>query len=159
MRALNPQVTTRLGPTSRFVGHFLEMCAAMCVGMGILDLVYLGITRLAGYGNPFHDLPELSVAVVMVNMTVPMAVWMRVRGMLWRPTLEMSAAMIMEAVVVLALAEAAIISKDNLVLAWQHPLMMPAMLLAMLYHPHYYTHRMAPLRTLLPGRHHRVEPI
>ena len=158
MSAPNSQITARLGPTGRFIGHFFEMCAAMCVGMGVLDLVYIGIAASAGHGDPFRDLPELSVLVVMVNMTVPMAAWMRVRGMSWQPTLEMSAAMVLEALVVLVLAEAGAIAKDNLVLAWQHPLMMPAMLAAMLYHPHYYTHRMGTLRTLLPGRHHRVAP-
>jgi hypothetical protein len=50
-----------------------------------------------------------------------------------------------------------VLSKGNLVLGWQHPLMMPAMILAMLYHPHYYTHRMASLRTVLPRWHRRVQ--
>jgi hypothetical protein len=38
--------------------------------------------------------PELALLVIAFDFTLPMALWMRFRGMAWRPTLEMSGATI-----------------------------------------------------------------
>lgn len=75
----------------------------MCIGFAILDLVYFWAAGLFGYSEPFRQLPELSVLIVTVNMTAPMTVWMLFRGMPRRPTAEMSAAMPILAITLLAL--------------------------------------------------------
>ena len=49
--------------------------------------------------------------------TLPMAAWMRIRGMEWRPTLEMSGATVGLAIVVAALYAASLVS-DSTLQAW-----------------------------------------
>lgn len=74
-----------------FGRHFLEMCVAMCVGGAALNaLVFAGIPALTGGGDLRSQFPELSLIVIAILLTVPMAAWMRFRGMASRPTLEMS---------------------------------------------------------------------
>jgi hypothetical protein len=76
----------------RFVAHYLEMCMVMCVGAVGLSVVFFGAAALLGFTDLPQRAPELSALVVAVNLSLPMAVWMRFRGMAWRPTLEMSGA-------------------------------------------------------------------
>jgi hypothetical protein len=59
----------------RFALHFVEMCAPMCIGFAVGDLVYLGLAARAGYPAPSTDLPVLSVVVVTLSMTAPMTAW------------------------------------------------------------------------------------
>jgi hypothetical protein len=40
-----------------FALHFAEMCAPMCIGFAVGDLVYFWVAELAGYSEPFRDLP------------------------------------------------------------------------------------------------------
>ena len=47
--------------------------------------------------------PELALVVLGVNYALPMAAWMRFRGMAWRLTLEMSGAMVGLAIVMVGL--------------------------------------------------------
>lgn len=60
----------------RQIGHFLrhygEMCAPMCIGFAVGDLVYFWAAGRFGYSEPFSELPELSVLVVTFTMTAPM---------------------------------------------------------------------------------------
>ncbi|SRR6266498_2387733 len=127
-----------------FARHFLEMCAAMCIGAAVLGVVYSWAAGLAGVSNPYVRFPELSALVLAFNMTAPMVVWMRFRGMAWVPIAEMSSAMVVEAFVILvlywvgALANVAVGSVSTLWL-WQHGLMMPAMLVPMLLRLDLYT--------------------
>ena len=46
------------------------------IGFAIGDLVYFWLARMAGYLEPFTELPVLSVLVVTVTMTAPMTAWM-----------------------------------------------------------------------------------
>ena len=133
--------TTRLGAypawrahgrsTGRFIAHYVEMCAAMCVGFAVGDLVYFWAAGALGYSEPFSELPELSVLVVTFTMTAPMAAWMVFRGMPRRATAEMSASMPALALVLLALGWLAVVPKSDLALL-EHALMMPVMLVPML---------------------------
>lgn len=78
-----------------FLRHFLEMCIAMCVGGAILNLmVFAAAPALIGDPNLREQFPELSLLAIAFNFTLPMAAWMRFRGMEWRPILEMSGAAI-----------------------------------------------------------------
>ncbi len=121
-----------------FVRHFFEMCVAMCVGFGVGDAVYFWAAGQLGYSAPFSQLPELSVLIVTFNMTVPMVAWMRFRGMEWRPIAEMSAAMVVEALLLIGAGWLNILPKGELT-TLQHGLMMPVMLIPMLFRLDLYT--------------------
>jgi hypothetical protein len=87
-----------------FARHFLEMCAAMCIGGGILNgLVFLAGPALLGNPDLRQQSPELALLVIAFNYALPMAAWMRFRGMARRPTLEMSGATIGLAIVMIGL--------------------------------------------------------
>jgi hypothetical protein len=127
-----------------FARHFLEMCAAMCIGAIALGLVYTWVASLAGVENAYVQYPELSAVVLAFNMTAPMVAWMRFRGMPWAPIAEMSGAMVVEALAIIvlywlgALANVAVGGLSTL-WVWQHGLMMPAMLVPMLVRFDFYS--------------------
>jgi hypothetical protein len=131
---------TRRRQTAHFVLHFAEMCVPMCIGFAVGDLVYFWAAEQQGYSEPFRQLPELSVLVVTVTMTAPMTAWMLFRGMPRRATAEMSAAMPVLAIVLLALGWLAVVPMGGLALV-EHGLMMPAMLIPMFFRLDVYTGR------------------
>jgi hypothetical protein len=122
------------------VWHFFEMCAPMCIGFAVGDLVYFWAAEQQGYSEPFRQLPELSVLVVTLTMTAPMTAWMLFRGMPRRATAEMSAVMPVLAIVLLALGWLEIMPKSDLALL-EHGLMMPVMLIPMFFRLDLYTGR------------------
>jgi len=123
-----------------FVRHYLEMCIAMCLGIAVGDIVYFAVAGAAGYSDPFGQLPVLSLAVVTFSMTALMVAWMRFRGMDWRLINEMTAAMIILAVLLLAAGLVGIVPMGQLPLL-EHALMMPFMLVPMLLRADQYTGR------------------
>jgi hypothetical protein len=129
--ALTP-IVSRRGKIGHFVLHYLEMCLPMCIGFAVGDLVYFAAAQALGYSEPFRQLPELSVLVVTFTMTAPMAAWMLFRRMPRRATAEMSAAMPVLALLLLASGWLAVLPKSDLAL-WEHALMMPVMLVPMLF--------------------------
>jgi len=131
---------TALKQIGHFSGHFVEMCAPMCIGFAVGDLLYFWLAGLAGYSEPFSELPYLSVLVVSVSMTVPMTAWMRYRGMPRRAVAEMSAAMPVVAIALLGLGVLGALPKNDLALL-EHGLMMPAMLIPMFLRLDLYTGR------------------
>ena len=77
----------------QFARHYLEMCAAMCIGGVILNTLVFVVGRTPlGYPDLRQYYPGLALVVPAVLFTLPMAAWMRIRGMAWRPTMEMSGA-------------------------------------------------------------------
>jgi len=126
------------------IGHFLmhygEMCAPMCIGFAVGDLVYFWAAGVFGYSHPFRELPELSVLVVTFTMSAPMTAWMLFRRMPQRATVEMSAALPILAVVLLSFGWLAIVPRADLALL-EHGLMMPVMLVPMLARLDLYTGR------------------
>jgi hypothetical protein len=123
---------TRRGRFGRFVLHFFEMCAPMCVGFAIGDLIYFWAAGQFGYSHPFKELPELSVVIVTFTMTAPMVVWMAYRGMGRRPIAEMAGVMPVLGAVLLVLGWLSLLPIGDLALL-EHGLMMPAMLVPMLF--------------------------
>jgi len=83
-------VASALRPVGRFFLHFVEMCGVMCLGAITLNVAFFGVAALLGYTDLPQRLPELSALFVAFSLSMPMAVWMRFRGVAWRPTLEMS---------------------------------------------------------------------
>ena len=123
-----------------FVRHYLEMCIAMCIGIAVGDVIYFAIAGAAGYSDPPDQLPVLSLAVVTFSMTAPMVAWMRFRGMDWRLINEMTASMIILAVLLLAAGLAGVVAMSELT-RLAHGLMMPFMLVPMLLRADQYTGR------------------
>lgn len=73
-------------------------------------------------------------------MTAPMTAWMLFRGMPQRPVAEMTAAMPIPALVLLAFGWLSIIPRGDLALT-EHGLMMPVMLVPMFLRLDFYTGR------------------
>jgi hypothetical protein len=120
------------GPTGRFVRHFLEMVAAMIVGM-----VVLGAASAALLDLP--DRTAVTLVEMAISMTVPMVAWMRVRGHGWRLCNEMAAAMLLPTAGALALAGAGVVTDTDTLLVLEHTVMLPSMLIAMLLRRDEYT--------------------
>lgn len=117
-----------------FWRHFLEMSAAMWIGMAVGGVLFKAI--LAAFATTITEVrlayPELAVLVMGFNMTLPMVAWMRHRGHGWRSSAEMAAAMIAPAIPVIALLRSDVIGFAA-VCGLYCALMMAAMLVLMLY--------------------------
>lgn len=82
-----------------FGRHYVEMCIAMCIGVAVTSFLLRAAADARG-ADLRQEWPLLSLLVISVGITVPMAAWMRFRGMEWRPILEMAAAGIVAVMVV-----------------------------------------------------------
>jgi len=119
-----------------FVVHYLEMVAAMVVGMVVLGAA----------SSALLDLPDRTAVMLTemaVVMTVPMVAWMRFRGHGWRPCHEMAASMLLPTAAVLGLLWAGLVTDGGILMLLEHAAMLPAMLVAMLLRRDEYS-----------GRHH-----
>lgn len=81
-----------------FWQHFLEMFAAMMIGMMIGRPVFLAITGLSSTSEAGRLYPWQSVLSMALSMTVPMVAWMLFRGHGRRNSAEMAAAMLVPAI-------------------------------------------------------------
>jgi hypothetical protein len=90
--------------------HFVEMFAAMWVGMAAGVGVFLAITGLSSYSQGLRLHPVPSVSVMAISMALPMAGWMLFRGHGWRNSAEMAAAMVVPAIPFVCLAGLHVIS-------------------------------------------------
>ena len=113
--------TTPVGPYAairterggrRFLRHYLEMVAAMYVGMLGLGAVFALVLATAGttVESARYDIPVLFALVMCFNMTLPMAGWMRHRGHAWNRVTEMAGAMVAPAIVAIGLFAAGVIA-------------------------------------------------
>ena len=65
----------------RFGVHVLEMRVVMCVGLGVLDALFLGASAVLGLPDDVRQqVPELSAPIVAAVLALSMVVWMRFRG-------------------------------------------------------------------------------
>lgn len=142
LETLTARVPAPLMGVLRFGAHLGGMCAAMCVGIAVLDVPFAALARAAGYSDPIRDIPEIAALVVAFDMSFAMAVWMRFRHHSWRCINEMSAAMFIEAAVLIGAAAVGVFDRGSLV-PIQHSLMLPAMLVPMLLRVRVYTSPMA----------------
>jgi hypothetical protein len=108
-----------------FIRHYLEMLAAMFIGMGVLA----GGPAAAGLKI---DAPELELLWMAFTMSVPMVAWMRYRGHGWAPSMEMTASMFIPSFAAIALLWMGVVEERGTLMAIQHVAMFPAMLVAML---------------------------
>ena len=83
---------------SSFWRHFLEIFAAMWIGMMAGKPVFLAITGVSSTAQAGRLYPWQSVLGMGLSMTVPMVAWMLFRGHGRRNSAEMGAAMLVPAV-------------------------------------------------------------
>jgi hypothetical protein len=126
--------------TRRFARHYVEMVVAMFAGMGVL-LPPLGLATRALFGVGLHGNATLMISAMALTMTVPMVAWMRFRGHGWAPCADMTAAMVLPTLAVLALLWADLLGDVGTLLLIEHAVMLPAMLVAMLLRRDEYTGR------------------
>jgi hypothetical protein len=135
--------------TRRFLAHFVEMCVVMCVGgTVILNSLVFWAVGLMGYSDLRQRSPILALLLIIFNLSWLMVVWMRFRGMAWRPTVEMGGTTLGLGIVLIALAVLGIVPRSSLV-AWQSgfcALACVAMPIVMLFRLDLYTGR--------TGHHH-----
>jgi hypothetical protein len=123
--------------TRHFVRHNVEMVVAMFLGMGVL-LPPLG-AALRAAGTSLHDSDVLMISAMAVTMTAPMVAWMRYRGHAWPACTDMTAAMAIPTVAVLALLWSGLVGDLGALLVIEHVAMLPSMLVAMLLRRDEYT--------------------
>ena len=119
------EATVRRYPALRFARHALEMVIAMVVGMIVLEPVWSFAWPGLSENTTAH------VLVMATNMSLGMAVWMRIRGHGLAAIAEMALAMYVPFLVLLPFHWAGALPAMALMTAG-HVLMVPAMLVAML---------------------------
>lgn len=128
---------TRGRKVVRFLAHLAEMVVVMVLGMMLLAPAWdwagpaLGIEALL-------NRPDVTAAVMVLDMVAAMTVGMRVRGHGWAAIWEMNAAMAAPFAVLLVLYRAGAATPGDVML-WGHVLMVPAMAGAMLLRRAEYT--------------------
>jgi hypothetical protein len=123
--------------TRHFIRHYVEMVVAMFLGMGVL-LPPLG-AALRTAGTSLHDSDVLMISAMALTMTVPMVAWMRYRGHGWSVCADMTTAMVIPTLSVLALLWSGLVGDLGTLLLIEHVAMLPSMLLAMLLRRDEYT--------------------
>jgi hypothetical protein len=91
------------------------MCMVMCAGAVVLSLLFFGGASLLGYSDVLQRAPELSALIFALSLSVPMAAWMRFRGIDWRPTLEMSGSTMLVGLVLTAGYWLDMVAKNSLI--------------------------------------------
>lgn len=132
---MNVESSTRPTRTARspraFIGHFLEMVLVMFIGMGVFSGLAALLFRAAG-GSMSDPPGAIRVILMGLYMTVPMVIWMALRGHSRQRNAEMAAAMLVPTVAAAALVwPGGLDTMAGLVI--QHVVMIPAMLGVMLW--------------------------
>jgi hypothetical protein len=78
---------------SPFWRHFLQMLAAMVVGMIATGAIFLTIVGAKTWDEVTTQYPTQALLAMAAGMTVPMVAWMVYRGMGWKNSYEMAAVM------------------------------------------------------------------
>jgi hypothetical protein len=122
--------STNIRKLLRFVAHYVEMVVAMIVGMVALAPLWPAewVAR-----------PDVHAMVMAIDMTIAMALWMRIRRHSWPRTAEMSATMFLPFVVLLVPYWLGAISAMTVMVA-AHVIMFPLMLAVMLWRRADYWH-------------------
>jgi flagellar biosynthetic protein FliP len=107
----------------RFVAHYVEMVVAMIVGMMALAPLWPAewVAR-----------PDVNAMSMAIDMTIAMALWMRIRRHSWPRTVEMSATMFLPFAALLVPYWLGVISSETVMVA-AHVIMFPLMLAVMLW--------------------------
>ena len=131
---MQPQTTDS---ARRFFLHYVEMVAAMFIGMFALSKPADWLFSALGVSTSSQH-PAMMLFSMGVTMTVPMVAWMRLRGHAWRPTNEMAASMLVPTFAAMALAGTGVMHGGPLMII-EHVAMLASMLIAMLLRRHEYS--------------------
>ncbi len=136
-RSFLPSASTR-----HFARHYVEMLAAMFLGMVVLGAPALAALGAAGLSSTelHNELPAAMLLGMGVTMTAPMVGWMRHRGHGWQPSAEMAASMLIPTLGVMALLWAGLVTDIGALMTILHVVMLPSMLVAMLLRRDEYSH-------------------
>ncbi|WP_336214557.1 DJ-1/PfpI family protein [Nonomuraea sp. LPB2021202275-12-8] len=115
----------------RFLWHYVEMVIAMMLGMLLLDPLW-------GAVLPEVTRIDVDTLIMAGDMTIGMAVWMRVRRHAWARIAEMSLAMFVPFLILLVPYWFGVLP-GHLVMSVGHALMFVCMALAMLWRREEYT--------------------
>ena len=128
-------------PLVHFVRHYIEMVAAMFIGMFALGLPLAALLGAAGIDVSTWqtDARELLLLGMAFTMSVPMAAWMRYRGHGWAPVWEMTASMFVPSFAAIGLLWGGLVEDSDALLLVQHVGMLPSMLAVMLLRLDEYT--------------------
>lgn len=126
--AAPPRTTTR--KLARFAAHYVEMVAAMLIGMVVLHPLW---------PVAWLERPDAAALVMATNMTVAMTAAMLLRRHSWPRIAEMAAAMYLPFVVLLVPFWFEAIGGGTLMVAG-HVLMVPLMLAVMVWRRAEYWH-------------------
>jgi hypothetical protein len=126
-------VEMRVVTDRTFWRHYLEMVLVMMVGMGVLAMPVGALADAAAPVWPAAggDGPVATLVRMAVAMTVPMVPWMRWRGHVWRPTVEMVGAMVVPTAGVVALAVVGIVASVDSLMVVEHTAMFAGMFAVM----------------------------
>jgi hypothetical protein len=102
-RRVLPAEKERTRHVSPFWRHFLQMLAAMVVGMIGTGAIVLSIVGLKTWGEVTTEYPTQALMAMAVGMTAPMVGWMLYRHMGWKNSSEMAAAMVLPVIPFLCL--------------------------------------------------------
>ena len=132
----------------RFVRHYLEMIAAMIVGMAVLGGAISLVLALTGNGDVLTDRPGARALIMATNMVIGMSVWMRYRHHSVTAIVDMAVAMYVP-VAVLAVPFWLGVLSGGALIGLMHLLMLPAMWLVMMRRSDEYVHEhQAPSRPM-----------
>lgn len=131
---------THLVQALRFGRHLLEMTVAMLLGMFVYGLAVGGLLAAAGTTLETQRIerPEVFALGMALAMSVPMVAWMRHRGHAWRNGAEMSAAMLVPVVALIACYRVDAVAAGS-ICPIACTAMIPAMVVAMLLRLEDYT--------------------
>jgi hypothetical protein len=88
---------------SPFWRHFREMFAAMAVGMIATVAIFEFIVGLKTWEQVTTLYPTQALLAMAAGMSIPMVAWMLFRGMGWKNSYEMAAAMVLSVIPFLCL--------------------------------------------------------
>jgi hypothetical protein len=128
-------------PVRNFIRHYLEMVAAMFIGMAVLGVpAEAGLKAIGTSASALEtDAPAVLLLGMALIMTAPMVGWMRYRGHGWRPNAEMAASMFIPTVGIVGVMATGMVSDFMTLMMAEHVVMFPSMLAAMLIRPQEYT--------------------
>lgn len=120
---------------SAFARHYLEMVAAMALGMVAFGILFVSPLDPLGAREALRAHIYIREVLMLIAMSLPMVAFMLYRGHTAQRTIEMVAGMALPALAVIGLTAAGTVPALNeaSLTIWSHVAMLLGMLAAMLY--------------------------
>jgi len=107
-------ISRTVTPVGRFLAELGGMCAVMCVGGSIVSFVAFQTATWLGYPDLVQQSLYVSVVLVAVCLSLPMAIYMAVRGHGRRHNLDMTGTTIGVGIAMVGLVWSGVISTTGL---------------------------------------------